>query len=73
MFNRTSLESDFISSMISFKLTQSKSSGANEKSEVGCWISLMIDADNFLMVREVIGLDNEPFFSARCLKNKKWK
>lgn len=73
LFNRTSLESEFISSMILFKLTPLKSSGANEKSVVGCWISLMIDVNNFLMVREFIGLDHEPFFSTRSLKKKKWK
>lgn len=59
----TSLESDFISSMILFKFTPLRSSGANDISEVGCWISSMIDPNNFLMIGEFIGWDHASLFS----------
>lgn len=47
LFRVTFLESDFTSNMISRKLTQRRSSLANEKSEVGRWKYLINKPGNF--------------------------
>lgn len=71
LFKITSLESDSISSMISSKLTQQRSSLANEKLKVGRWHSLVIKVDNFFI--SCIGCENETLVPNNSEKKPQWE
>lgn len=67
LFKITSFESDSISSTISSKLTQQRSSLANEKLKVGRRHSLMIKKDNFFI--SCTGCENETLVPNNSEKN----
>lgn len=67
LFRITSLESDSTSSMISSKLTQQRSSLANERLKIGRWHSLVIKLDIFFI--SCIGCENETLVPNNSEKN----